>query len=90
MASKAAQQNVTFIYEGVDRKGSKVKGEATGKAPSIVKAELRKQGITAKKVVRKREITFGGKKKNQAHGHRDLYATNGDYDEGRRAACSSF
>ncbi|MGB2248021.1 MAG: type II secretion system F family protein [Alcanivorax sediminis] len=63
MASKAAQQNVTFIYEGVDRKGSKVKGEATGKAPSIVKAELRKQGITAKKVVRKREITFGGKKK---------------------------
>lgn len=63
MASKAAQKNVTFIYEGTDRKGSKVKGEATGKAPSVVKAELRKQGINAKKVVRKREIHLGGKKK---------------------------
>ncbi len=63
MASKAAQKNVTFIYEGTDRKGTKVKGEATGKAPSVVKAELRKQGINAKKVVRKREIHLGGKKK---------------------------
>ncbi|MBD3644009.1 MAG: type II secretion system F family protein [Alcanivorax sp.] len=63
MASKAAQKNVTFIYEGTDRKGTKVKGEATGKAPSVVKAELRKQGINARKVVRKREIHLGGKKK---------------------------
>ncbi len=55
MASKAAQKNVTFIYEGTDRKGTKVKGEATGKAPSVVKAELRKQGINARKVVRKRD-----------------------------------
>ena len=63
MASKSAQQNVTFIYEGVDRKGTKVKGEASGKAPSIVRAELRKQGINAKKIVKKRELNFGGKKK---------------------------
>lgn len=64
MASKTATtKNVTFIYEGIDRKGSKVKGEVTGKAPSIVKAELRKQGINAKKVVKKREISIGGKKK---------------------------
>ncbi len=63
MASKSAQQNVTFIYEGVDRKGAKVKGETTGKAPSLVRAELRKQGINAKKVVKKREMSFGGKKK---------------------------
>ncbi|MCK0155048.1 type II secretion system F family protein [Alcanivorax sp. S6407] len=63
MASKTAQQNVTFIYEGVDRKGAKVKGETTGKAPSTVRAELRKQGINAKKVVKKRELNIGGKKK---------------------------
>lgn len=64
MATKSAEaKTATFIYEGVDRKGTKVKGEATGKAPSIVKAELRKQGINAKKVVKKREINLGGKKK---------------------------
>ncbi|MZR62445.1 type II secretion system F family protein [Alcanivorax sp. DP30] len=63
MANKSAQQNVTFLYEGVDRRGARVKGEASGKAPSFVRAELRKQGINAKKVVRKREINIGGKKK---------------------------
>ncbi|MEE3320456.1 MAG: type II secretion system F family protein [Pseudomonadota bacterium] len=63
MASKPAQQNVTFLYEGTDRRGTRVKGETTGKAPSIVRAELRKQGIDAKKVVRKREIKIGGDKK---------------------------
>ncbi|MFT6340725.1 MAG: type IV pilus assembly protein PilC [Alcanivorax sp.] len=64
MATKtAAQQSVTFTYEGVDRKGIKVKGEAAGKTPAMVRAELRKQGINAKKVVKKRELRFGGKKK---------------------------
>lgn len=64
MATKTASAKmVTFVYEGVDRKGTKVKGEISGKAPSIVKVELRKQGINAKKVARKREINIGGKKK---------------------------
>ncbi len=58
-----AQKSVTFTYEGVDRKGSKVKGEITGKGPALVRAELRKQGIQAKKVSKKREMSLGGKKK---------------------------
>ena len=58
-----AQKPATFTYEGIDRKGSRVKGEITGKGPALVRAELRKQGIQAKKVVKKREITLGGKKK---------------------------
>jgi len=57
------QKPATFTYEGIDRKGSKVKGEITGKGPALVRAELRKQGIQAKKVVKKREINLGGKKK---------------------------
>lgn len=64
MATRAAEQKTaTFVYEGVDRKGSKVKGETTGKGPALVRAELRKQGINAKKVVKKREVSIGGKKK---------------------------
>jgi type IV pilus assembly protein PilC len=58
-----AQKPATFTYEGIDRKGSKVKGEISGKGPALVRAELRKQGIQAKKVVKKREISLGGKKK---------------------------
>lgn len=58
-----AQKKMTFTYEGIDRKGSRVKGEASGKSPALVRAELRKQGIQAKKVVKKREISLGGKKK---------------------------
>ena len=64
MATKTVEQkNATFIYEGIDRKGTKVKGETSGKGPALVRAELRKQGINAKKVVKKREISIGGKKK---------------------------
>jgi len=58
-----AQKPATFIYEGLDRKGSRIKGEITGKGPALVRAELRKQGIQAKKVVKKREMSLGGKKK---------------------------
>ena len=58
-----AQKTATFAYEGIDRKGSRVKGEISGKGPALVRAELRKQGIQAKKVVKKREVSLSGKKK---------------------------
>jgi len=58
-----AQKPATFTYEGIDRKGSKVKGEITGKGPALVRAELRKQGIQARRVSKKREMALGGKKK---------------------------
>lgn len=64
MATNSAEkQSATFTYEGKDRQGKKVKGETAGKTPALVRAELRKQGINAKKVVKKREINIGGKKK---------------------------
>ena len=64
MAKAAAQQKTaTFIYEGIDRKGARIKGEINGKGPALVRAELRRQGVSAKKVVKKREINIGGKKK---------------------------
>lgn len=64
MATKTApERNATFVYEGTDRQGKKVKGETSGKGPALVRAELRKKGINAKKVIKKREIQLGGKKK---------------------------
>jgi type IV pilus assembly protein PilC len=64
MAKAAAQQKTaTFTYEGIDRKGARIKGEINGKGPALVRAELRRQGIQAKKVIKKRQSSFGGKKK---------------------------
>lgn len=53
----------TFLYEGIDRRGTKVKGEMPGKNAALVRAELRRQGINPKKVQRKLELNIGTGKK---------------------------
>lgn len=83
MADKALKTSV-FIWEGTDKKGSKVKGELTGQNPMLVKAQLRKQGINPLKV-RKKGITLFGAGKNQTHGHRTVHSADGDHDGRRRA-----
>ena len=52
-----------FLWEGVDKKGNKIKGESSGQNLTLVKAELRKQGIVANKVRKKPTALFGQKKK---------------------------
>lgn len=61
MAQKAIKTNL-FSWEGMDRKGTKVKGELSGVNPALVKAQLRKQGINPTKV-RKKGFSFGSGKK---------------------------
>lgn len=55
-----------FTWEGVNRRGQTIKGEMTGQNAAIVKAQLRKQGVTPTKV-RKASAPLlslgGGKKK---------------------------
>ncbi|MDF1781546.1 MAG: type II secretion system F family protein [Alcanivoracaceae bacterium] len=65
MAKAAAVEKVsTFLYQGTDRRGAKIKGEMSGKNQALVRAELRRQGINATKVQKKLEIKFlSGKKK---------------------------
>lgn len=62
MAQKAIKTSV-FTWEGVDRKGGKVKGELSGASPALVKAQLRKQGINPQKVRKKSVSLFGAGKK---------------------------
>jgi type IV pilus assembly protein PilC len=59
----AAEQNITFVYEGVDRKGAKVKGEVSSKNEALAKAALRKQGINNATIKKKGGGLFkrGGK-----------------------------
>ncbi|MEY8248061.1 MAG: type II secretion system F family protein [Bermanella sp.] len=55
----AKVKTITFQWEGTNRRGQKIEGEMLGENSAIVKAQLRKQGITPKKLKRKAEGLFG-------------------------------
>lgn len=65
MAIKKAELPPNFIYEGVDRRGQKVKGEIPSKNMALAKVTLRKQGITVAKIHQKKKdmLAFLSKKK---------------------------
>ena len=50
----------TFVWEGNDKRRVKIKGEMSAKNANLVRAELRKQGITPSMVKAKRKPLFGG------------------------------
>ena len=60
MAVKKAQMMPTFSYDGVDRKGAKVKGELPARNMQLAKVTLRKQGITIKNIREKRKNILEG------------------------------
>lgn len=62
MATKEIKLSV-YTWEGVDRKGTKLTGELNGQSMPMVKAQLRKQGITPGKVRKKSVSLFGSGKK---------------------------
>jgi type IV pilus assembly protein PilC len=62
MATKAVKVSV-YSWEGTDKKGAKLIGELNGHNPALIKAQLRKQGITPIKVRRKSVSIFGEGKK---------------------------
>jgi len=57
MAVKAVKTDV-YMWEGKDRKGTKMSGELTGQSPALIKAQLRKQGINPGKVRKKSTSIF--------------------------------
>lgn len=59
--AKSTVSNV-YIYKGTDKKGNKIQGEINGISPAVIKAQLLKQGISAKSVTKKPKPLFGGKK----------------------------
>jgi len=59
--SKAAKapKLFNFKWEGADKKGQKIKGEMSAQTPAMIKAQLRKQGISPLKVNKISEPLFG-------------------------------
>ena len=60
---KTPKPDVPFLWEGRDKRGQRVKGNAMAPDESAVRAELRRQGIVASRVRRKRDGLKGGKVK---------------------------
>jgi len=58
-------KQVTFLWEGTDRRGSRHKGEIIGPSVALVKADLRRQGISPMKVKKKPTSLFSGANKKK-------------------------
>lgn len=61
--SEAAIKQDVFTWEGTDRKGKKVRGESRASNASMIKADLRRQGINPSKVRKKSTLFSGSTKK---------------------------
>ena len=64
MAEKALKQPEVFIWTGTDKRGVRVKGQTRGSNPTIIKADLRKQGITPL-TIKKQSSLFSQQKKKK-------------------------
>jgi type IV pilus assembly protein PilC len=62
MATTAVKVSV-YAWEGIDRKGTKLTGELSGHNPALIRAQLRKQGITPSKVRKKSTSIFSAGKR---------------------------
>ncbi len=59
MATTQAEQSV-FLWQGRDKRGTKLKGQQVATSPNLVRAELRRQGIIPITVKKKPKPLFGG------------------------------
>lgn len=59
----AESSAITFQWEGLDRKGTRIKGESQASTEALIKADLRRQGISPLKVKKKPKPLFSQKKK---------------------------
>ncbi|APZ43716.1 type II secretion system F family protein [Acidihalobacter ferrooxydans] len=62
MAAKAPSKQI-FTWEGVDKKGIRIKGENESMSEALLKSELRRQGINPIRVRKKPKPLFGTGKK---------------------------
>jgi len=59
----AKQDQITFVWEGFDKTGARLKNEIVSRSETLARAELRRQGIKVVKIKKKRNSLFGPRKK---------------------------
>lgn len=60
--AKAAAKQETFLYEGTDKSGKKVKGQLLAGGETMVRDVLRRQGIVVQKVKKQSRLAGAGRK----------------------------
>ena len=77
IAKKKTIEEAIFVWQGTDKRGVKVKGEMRGSNPNLIRAEVRRQGITPTKVKKKPKplFTMGDSIKPTLEQYRDLQFT---------------
>ncbi len=61
--ANTAHKHETFIWEGLDRQGNRTQGIITGPNLTLVKADLRRQGVNPLKISKKKQSIFNSGKK---------------------------
>ncbi|MBX3725700.1 MAG: type II secretion system F family protein [Xanthomonadales bacterium] len=56
----AVSQTQPFLWQGKDKRGVILKGEVVGKSEALIRADLRKQGLSGIQVRKKPKSIFGG------------------------------
>src|SRR4051812_19478891 len=62
MAQVASTQQFPYVWEGMDKKGKRIKGKMLAISEAAVKADLRRQGVLAKRVRKEVQLFKNGKK----------------------------
>ncbi|HVY23041.1 MAG TPA: type II secretion system F family protein [Steroidobacteraceae bacterium] len=62
MAQAATGQQIPFSYEGVDKKGKKIKGRVLATSEIAARADLRKQGVVPRRVRKESQLLKSGGK----------------------------
>ena len=56
--AKPVKEETVYIWVGIDKRGTRVKGELRGENPNLIKAEVRRQGINPLSVKKKPKPLF--------------------------------
>jgi len=62
MAQVISSQQFPYVWEGTDKKGKRLKGKMLAASEAAVKADLRRQGVLAKRVRKEMQLFKSGKK----------------------------
>jgi type IV pilus assembly protein PilC len=63
MAQTAVASSTSFLWEGTDRNGKKVKGKSLASDEASVRADLRRQGVVPTRIRKQRKSLFAGRSK---------------------------
>ncbi len=60
MAETAVASKLSFVWEGTDRQGKKIKGKSMAASEAAVRADLRRRGVVPSRIKKQKKGLFSG------------------------------